>query len=270
MRQYCQPIGIISHAHVFIKPCPHRKRKTFTLVELLVVIAIISMLASMLLPALNKSVALAKKISCSNNLKQIYTGIAMYANDYDNWMPTMNVASQQHIAQINVYLKQINQSVWGTSKCYMSKIPKGVYFCPEGTNPSESACWTSGTTVATYYFPNYAPTVQNNNVDRGANGGCWSRWTVSTSVPDYYRRMTTIKKRSAIMVEKNYSGVSGGTVNSAGYYVAGNSNADVTRTYSLGWDRHPGYTANFMFIDGHISSLFYTGTLVLDYDCIPK
>lgn len=69
-------------------------RKAFTLVELLVVIAIISVLAGMLLPALENAIGASRSISCVNNLKQLNTAFGFYIDDNDGWqVVTPNPAS---------------------------------------------------------------------------------------------------------------------------------------------------------------------------------
>ncbi len=59
----------------------------FTLIELLVVVAVMGVLASLLLPALNRSKEKAQRLLCLNNLRQLQLAWQMYAHDHAEVIP---------------------------------------------------------------------------------------------------------------------------------------------------------------------------------------
>jgi len=106
-----------------------RRFFSFSLVELLVVIAVISILAALLLPALQKARDQAKLIHCVSNEKQMATGLLSYADDYNKWGPPVGDSYKRLFVlpteMMIGYLTQPHATTVGRP------VLPGPYVCPD-------------------------------------------------------------------------------------------------------------------------------------------
>lgn len=102
----------------------------FSLIELLVVMAVISILASMLIPLIVHSRELARKAKCSNNLRQLGTGMIQYIDQFGkgrfySWPGTKDAS--------------FNGAQWITSLYWTSMISDPeIFICPSTVDDNQN------------------------------------------------------------------------------------------------------------------------------------
>lgn len=101
----------------------------FTLIELLVVAAIIGVLASLLLPTLDRTREKAKVTKCVSNLHQIGIGMALYTEDNTGKFPRRFVADpmQKSVGMVDIQFAVGGKDARLLGECYPSAECRPLY-----------------------------------------------------------------------------------------------------------------------------------------------
>jgi prepilin-type N-terminal cleavage/methylation domain-containing protein/prepilin-type processing-associated H-X9-DG protein len=168
----------------------HGSRGAFTLIELLVVIAIIGVLAAMLLPALAKSKATAKSITCLNNLKQMNLCMHLYSMDNNDGLPPNNfvydINSDQPIDTgpswcTNLAIYDTNTAGISGGLLFQYNTSIAIYHCPADQSTVQTH---SGTILS-------QPRLRSYNMSQSVNGLVYST-DIATTIP-HYSKLTQIR-----------------------------------------------------------------------------
>ncbi len=219
-------------------------KRVFTLIELLLVIAVISILASMLLPALNQARGRARATTCLNNMHQIGKGFMSYMDDNKNYL---------------IFGGYVNPPItwwmpWGcfilddpgnaeTVKVSAKYIPAKTAICPETTGKYANPWSANGLVNLT----GTADADYQNNI--GGKASSIGRKLCFSNGNGTWYRFDRLKQPSAAIIYGDATTWSATALPSNYEFRANHAN-----TGGVLHTRH-GNRANVLFADGHIGTL---------------
>ena len=110
-------------------------RVGFSLIELLVVIGIITILLSLLLPALKRARESARKVACAAQVGQIVLAITTYSGEYNFKLPAYNTVNS---------LGQFNWDIPTAAREKLMKygLTRKSFYCPSNQDQNRDIYWT--------------------------------------------------------------------------------------------------------------------------------
>ena len=220
-------------------------RCSFTLIELLVVIAIIAILASMLLPALNKARMTARSVSCKGTLKQMGQIDMFYSDDNGGYICPVRMLAPLGGGWRNVDWFQ-SLAVYAES-LFQQRYRKGNYVpaatdlwatyavppCPEFDPSQTQYGWASTTVDGVRLTPGYGGYAGNRH--RGFFQSGWANEPV---------KRTRLKAPSRYFMTMD-----------SGYFVLWEQSGSYMGSWGSLYFPHGGFS-NMAFGDGHVGDLF--------------
>ena len=236
----------------------------FTLIELLVVIAIIAILAAMLMPALQQARERGKQSNCQSNLKQIGLAFTLYADMFNNWIPsystTESYGQQGDLTSrpwIMLLARQTKLFDYSDSWARAATPPeqKGVRFCPSVTSNATSPT-SYGINMSLGL--NCAPAPKPAGIrDRQYWGGVW----LTSDGMGIFAKVDRVPAPGRLATAGD---------SSSGYAIKPNSESTVWPGVARGAELRHSDKLNMAFLDGHVEMLgaaqvpcWYSGDTVI-------
>jgi prepilin-type N-terminal cleavage/methylation domain-containing protein/prepilin-type processing-associated H-X9-DG protein len=242
------------------------KKTAFTLIELLIVIVIISMILSILLPALNHVKQSAKTVLCGSNLKHLYLSLSIYGQNNGTFPHGFNDSINFTSPPAGGYpgdASKDKQGIWWFQAIYDEKNVNfnqdSIAQCP--SNSLRNIRLRSNVLCGNYGINRYVCKDSEGVAGFASNDFVGKPLSLS-SINNPAKTLLLVDSGYSIISWRGASNISGllfdNPLRESAFYVPGvSANKDRPLLPEFSEDalkgRHPNRTVNTIFADGHLA-----------------